>query len=324
MEERIDILIAKKLTGEATNEELVELQDWAVQSEENGAALSEAEMMWRESDELFTQPQFNTAKGWAKVSAGMNTTAPVVKAPAKRVIFSPWIKTTIAAAAVLLVGFFIVNTFKDFGTTEILAANGDKEVVLPDNTVVTLYKGSSLSYNKSFDKELREVTLNGDAFFDVARNEEKAFIISAGEVDVKVLGTSFYTKSGANAYVAVVTGKVQMSKANGKAKLILTPGETGTLNNGSLIEELTDVNDLLYWKTGNINFEDIALEDLIIRLDKIFADEIRLSENMQQDTRKQMININFTKQTLQEMLEELCMVSKCSLQKTDNGYTIAQ
>jgi len=324
MEERIHILIAKKLTGEATDTEIQELEQWAGQSAENDAALIEAEELWLDSDKLFTQPKFDTVRGWERVSAKMNATVNVAPA-GKRVIFSPGIKTTIAAAAILLIGFFIVNTIQDLGDTEIIASNGNKEVVLPDNTVVTLYKGSSLSYGKNFDKKLREVTLNGDAFFDVARNEEKPFIISAGEVDVQVLGTSFYTKSGVDAYVAVVTGKVQMSKKdNAQAKLILTPGETGALYNGSLVEELTDVSDLMYWETGSIKFEDVALEQLVTRLDKIFAEEIRLSENLPQEIRSQVININFAQQSLPEMLEELCMVSKCSLKKSDNGYTIAQ
>lgn len=324
MEERIHILIAKKLTGEATGAEIQELEQWAGQSAENHAALTEAEELWLDSDQLFNMPKFDTARGWEKVSARMD--APVAVAPTgKRVMFSPWIKTTIAAAAVLLIGFFIVNTIQSLGDTEIIAANGNKEVVLPDNTVVTLYKGSTLSYNRSFDNKLREVTLTGDAFFDVARNEEKPFVISAGGVDVKVLGTSFYTKSGADAYVAVVTGKVQMSKKhNGQARLILTPGETGTLHNGSLVEELTDVNDLMYWKTGSIKFEDVALEQLVGRLDKIFAEEIRLSENLPEEIRNQVININFVQQSLPEMLEELCLVSKCQLKQTDNGFIIVQ
>ena len=94
---------------------------------------------------------------------------------------------------------------------------------LSDGSVVALNKNSTLSYPKSFDTKLRQVTLKGEAFFEVKRNFEQAFIISAGESFVKVLGTSFNVKAyadSANVEVTVVSGLVQLYTLNDNSDTI--------------------------------------------------------------------------------------------------------
>ncbi len=322
MEERIHILIAKKLTGEASAEELRELDTWAANGD-NHIALRDMERLWQESDGLLSGPKFDKNAAWEKINTSINsaTQSPV---KGRTISFPAWTRTAIAAAAVLVIGLFVIIGVNRTGNVTIVADAGDKQVTLPDNSVVTLKQGGILAYHKSFNEENRDIVLQGEAFFEVARNEQKPFIINAEDVSVKVLGTSFYVKSGKTAYVAVVTGKVQMALNKDTAlKLILTPGETGQLKDDALAEDVTDVYDLMYWKTGTLNFTGIPLAEVAARLDKIFSASVRLSDVMPADARNQVVNITFNQQTLEEMLHELCLVTQCTMQQENNNYIIA-
>ena len=322
MEERIHILIAKKLTGEASAEELRELDTWAANGD-NRAALRDTERLWQDSDSLLAGPKFDKGAAWEKISAGINNTS-TIQSKGRTIVFPAWTRTAMAAAAVLVIGLFVIIGVNKTGNVTVIADAGDKQVTLPDNSTITLKQGAILAYHKSFNEEDRNITLQGEAFFDVARNEQMPFIINAGDVCVQVLGTSFYVKCGKAAYVAVVTGKVQVTAIkNTTNKLILTPGETGQLENGKLMEDATDIYALMYWKTGNLNFADVPLAEVAARLDKIFAESVRLSEMMPAEAGRQVVNITFNQQTLEEMLRELCLVTQCSLQQDGNNYIIA-
>lgn len=324
MKERLNILLAKKLSGEATNTELDELA--AIMERDNSVReqVEEIQKGWNEIDELLadTSLDFDTQAAWDKVSGKLNKPDNYIQ-PKKTIALPMWIKASGAIAAILVVAFIILN-INSWNSTEFVAANGTKTIVLPDNSTIKLFKGSKITYDNSFGKENREVSLVGEAFFDIARDESKPFVINAEDVDVKVLGTSFYVESGNKAYVAVVTGKVDMSsrKGKGKQQLILTPGETGTLANGSLIEEKGIADDLKYWKNGKISFNDVALHELVTRLDKIFPDDILLSDKLTANTAGQLVTIEFTRQPLAEILQELCLVSDCELITNDDRFII--
>lgn len=89
----------------------------------------------------------------------------------------------------------------------------EQEVALPDGTTVRLAPGSSLVYEKAFDRRKREVYLRGEAFFKVKRDVAKPFVVHAGELVTEVLGTSFrirQNEKGKTTEVAVLTGKVSV------------------------------------------------------------------------------------------------------------------
>ena len=87
----------------------------------------------------------------------------------------------------------------------------------PDGSIVTLNRNSKLIFPKHFTKNVREVTITGEAFFDVKPNTSKPFIINAGNVQVKVLGTSFNVcayPGTETVEVVVESGKVQVTRKN--------------------------------------------------------------------------------------------------------------
>jgi transmembrane sensor len=125
---------------------------------------------------------------------------------------------------------FTANLPPDNATSEITTRNGSKtNVVLPDGTQVWLNAGSKLSYPKSFGNTNREVVLTGEAFFDVVHNTEKPFIIHTVSMNIKVLGTRFNVKSYPNdkaTVASLIRGSIEVSfKDRPAEKIILKPNE---------------------------------------------------------------------------------------------------
>jgi ferric-dicitrate binding protein FerR (iron transport regulator) len=109
------------------------------------------------------------------------------------------------------------------------------KTILPDNTIVWLNSSSTISYPNNFDGNTRTVELIGEAFFDVTHDETKPFIIQSGDIQVKVLGTSFNFKHYAedtHAVLAVETGTVTLS-AGTSAATTLNAGKYATVDNKS-------------------------------------------------------------------------------------------
>lgn len=138
-------------------------------------------------------------------------------------------------------------------------------IVLPDRSVVHLNSGSILTYPEKFDENSREVILEGEAFFEVTRNPAVPFIVKSGQLETRVLGTSFNIKAypgEQNVQVAVATGKVAVTqKSNndsGQEPLILVPNEIASYDasKGSLTKTISDVTDMMAWKDGIMVLED--------------------------------------------------------------------
>ncbi|WP_133055257.1 FecR family protein [Niastella koreensis] len=128
-----------------------------------------------------------------------------------------------------------------------------KQVQLADGTVIWLEPGSSLHYPAQFNDSTREINFTGEAFFDVAKNPAKPFIIHTGTIRTRVLGTSFTVKAytPVSQEVTVVTGRV-MVQADSKTKtniqpLTVTPNQQASWNNQRRQLEKKDLPSTLYY-----------------------------------------------------------------------------
>ena len=148
-------------------------------------------------------------------------------------------------------------------------------IVLADGTTIRLNSESSLTYPESFTNETREVKLTGEAFFEVARNEQKPFIVESGEINTTVLGTSFNIKAfpDKNIEVSVATGKVKVTSQSvdqGTDKeVLLTPNQQAVYEpSGSLQKREVDLSKYLAWQEGRIIFDEIPLGEAILILER--------------------------------------------------------
>ncbi|MCB0661919.1 MAG: FecR domain-containing protein [Saprospiraceae bacterium] len=150
-----------------------------------------------------------------------------------------------AAAVLILVAFVFLlqNNFLGNRTEMFYATTNQetKQIELPDGSIVTLNENSTLKVSVDFGTANRSVTLSGEAFFDVTRNENQPFIISADHIKVEVLGTSFNVRDYADekeAEVEVKSGKVKVSPPNQSKGVLLEKGDLALLDlNAKMLEK---------------------------------------------------------------------------------------
>ena len=120
------------------------------------------------------------------------------------------------------------------------------QIQLPDGSVVRLNSSSSLTYDKNFGKNIREVSLTGEAFFDVSKDSSHPFIIHTNVIDIKVLGTAFNVRSypgDQNTETSLIRGKVEVTLKNrSNEKVYLNPNEKLVVANNSAFVNRTLVN----------------------------------------------------------------------------------
>lgn len=192
-----------------------------------------------------------------------------------------WLGMAATLALLLSVGYFTYTNFHQEPTLQPIVEMikttewGKKmNITLADGTEVRLNSGSTLKFPDRFQGNTREVELSGEAFFNVARNSDKPFIIKSGEVETMVLGTSFnvntYPESKQVA-VTVATGKVKVTSRENE--IFLLPNEQGVFDkkSKSISKEKIDIAAFLHWKDGIIHFEDAELSQVLRTLERWYG-----------------------------------------------------
>ncbi|PTS99428.1 hypothetical protein DBR11_12390 [Pedobacter sp. HMWF019] len=159
---------------------------------------------------------------------------------------------------------------------------GQYQVELPDGTVVWLNAASSLQFPESFqDGQQRRVTLTGEAYFQVARDTKRPFIVHTDEQDVKVLGTHFNINSYKEENAVKTTlleGSVEISFS--KHTLILKPGEQAIRRGENIQIHAVDTEDAIAWKNGKLKFSNENIHELMHRIARWYDVEVVYEGNM--------------------------------------------
>lgn len=189
-------------------------------------------------------------------------------------------------AAVLLVAFISSYMFFDarYGSFD-AAANtitvppGQRvNLSLSDGTKVYLNAGSTFTYPSLFAEDMREVELNGEAFFEVSANKKRPFIVRTHVCDVEVLGTKFNVdayEQGDSFSAALMEGKIKVkNNLNPSNVVLLSPNNKVTLSQGKLdVSSISDY-DVYRWKEGLICFKNLNFVDLMKRIEKYYGIEL--------------------------------------------------
>src|SRR5699024_4700831 len=148
---------------------------------------------------------------------------------------------------------------------------GTYSLVLADGTKVWLNAGSKLTYPSQFSGNMREISLTGEAYFEVATNAQHPFIVHTRQQEIKVLGTSFnvqaYLDNKTNT-TTLVEGKVAVHK--GKEQWLLKPGqqiETNRLGS-SVLHKNVNMSEIIAWKNGYFRFDKANIQTIMKRLSR--------------------------------------------------------
>jgi ferric-dicitrate binding protein FerR (iron transport regulator) len=228
-----------------------------------------------------------------------------------------------AVAAILVIAFLVWNPF---GSSDIRVAASDRnmQVVLPDQSVIMLRKGSSMSYPKAFAANERRVSLKGEAFFEVTHNEQQPFVVDAQSVSVKVLGTSFDVLCNAQtADVSVATGKVQVaSKTEGSKAVILTPGNKVHYEHGELAPAVMNGFEAA-WKKDTLHFNGTPLAMVLSAISGAKDTVVRADVSLTALQLQQAITVSLPlSQPLEDMLTEICLITHCRWERRGSSYVI--
>lgn len=182
------------------------------------------------------------------------------------------------ALAIVVLGSILFFIFKaDLSNREIVITTGNQRINQPvelrDGSRIFLNRNSRLIYTRHFGKKEREVILNGEAFFEIARDTAKPFIIKAGKANVKVLGTSFDVlteNEESKVQVFVKTGTVMLYNNTGSRNIIVEPGYVGTIDSTSTMKKINKDPNYLAWKTGYLVYDGQKLEVVFKDLKKVY------------------------------------------------------
>lgn len=208
--DRIWILLGKQLSGEISSAELLELETLLKDDPEAAASRELAAAIWQTPIQEVSTADNSKERIWDTVGPQLQPRRhhPVVRR----------LLTAAAAAAVLAAawtGWQFIRPAAPVLQQLSSAPGGKSRVALPDGSIVWLNRNTQLHYEKNgFGKQHREITLTGEAFFDVAKSEGIPFIIHAGKVDIRVLGTAFNVKAYAGdsaVFTTLVRGKIAVS-----------------------------------------------------------------------------------------------------------------
>ncbi|MCX6252535.1 MAG: FecR domain-containing protein [Bacteroidetes bacterium] len=222
--------------------------------------------------------------------------------------YSRVIRIAAVILLILLPSFFL---YRYFTRPEALRIHGSGEIVenrLPDGTSVTLNTAAILEYPSRFTGNYRDVSLSGEAWFEVAHDKTKPFIISNGRVRIEVLGTSFYvnTKSPDGTIELILsTGKVSVYYADTPSEpVILLPGQKAEIsaNTRRISLATNEYQNFLSWKTKVLYFNDDPMANIIRDLNKVYHSSIEIKNKRLSACR---ITATFDKQSLSSILNVL-------------------
>ena len=266
---KIDIqLLGKYLSGEATPDEAIAINDWlAIPGKRE--EFEQIARTWQ----LFTGTVHRlpvVAEEWTKLQT-------VLPAPEKKPLFSHYFM------AALLTGILVALSIWYTHTAPVkwqYTSEGIVRSKLPDSSAIVINKGSKIGYTANFNKKDRLVLLDGECFFDVTPDKDKPFIIHTDKLSIEVIGTSFNVRKEGNVIeVTVKTGKVKMY--TDEHTLIVSAGQTGiyeTLSGKLSLKDTIDEN-LLGYATGDFYFRDMSLQEIAHYLENAFDVKIIIDDD---------------------------------------------
>lgn len=184
-----------------------------------------------------------------------------------------------------------------------------RQIMLPDGTKVWINNESTFTYPQTFGKKNREVTIIGEAFFEVKTDSLHPFIVKTGTMQVKVYGTSFNVNSNtrdSTVQTTLVTGKISINDINGNNITMLSPGHLASFNTGDRKVEIKKVNTEIYtlWRKGLIVFDKASLREITDKISDLYNVHVTINSQSKLENR---INFVFRKtqplNTVMEMLE---------------------
>ncbi|WP_020530104.1 FecR family protein [Flexithrix dorotheae] len=340
MEERIWELITKYLSNEASESEMEELQTFLNADEEAEQLFEQASAIWLKHKRL--PSKYDLELGKAKLKSKLlqqqlkekNQNGKVKKLKVSKKIY----QTILVAASI---SFLLISTFiilpKYYTTPEAEVVWTEKSVPkgmratysMPDGSKIKVNSNSKIRFREDFaQNDVREVFLEGEAFFEVAKNPEKPFVVITNNIRTKVLGTVFNVRAYEgehDIYVSLVEGSVAVynKEQNNKAvPVLLTPSDQfifNKTNSTGNIKSKTDLTSFISWKDNILIFNNEPLGKITEVLENWYGVEIIFQNHQLKNC---LIKASFQNEPLNNVLEVLKYATSLHYSTNEDGIII--
>jgi transmembrane sensor len=280
------------------------------------------EKYWKELKNMNDKSEINVDQAWNKVWSRIREIETITTEKPDKLKFLRNRFLQIAAIGLIILGLGAAVTYllsPDSFSRKITASTGSDEknlrLTLPDGSNVFLNRNTILSYRASFGTTGRNVTLSGEAFFEIEPDGDNPFTVDAGKAKVKVTGTSFNVITNNNdsaVEVFVETGQVILSDNAGTKNLLLDAGYIGTIDKEVSGKALNNNPNYRAWNTGVLKYDGQTLDVVFNDLKRTYNMEIAVDDqgileqpwvttidNLSQDTIIRLIcasfNLSYTK-----------------------------
>lgn len=363
------VLMARKLSGEASDDELMELDQLLRQDQHANYSREILHDLWESRHAIDSQFAENKYKELVLQIKNMgldngqftqddhyingSQTETIKEGRSKWRYIVGVFAISVCITAVI---FFNVSKVPRKEITEQLAKNeistrkGSKtNLVLPDGTKVWLNSSSKLEYTKEYGNKTREVTLIGEAYFDVVKNAEKPFVIHTNKMDIKVVGTVFNVKcypGDKTTETSLVRGSIEVTMKDRQEKIMLKPNEKLIINNEEIKDDkkivlakqaqtitqkpiillshltlLPKDNTIIEtaWVRNRLIFVSETFEDVALKMERWYSVNIVFADG---PLKKAFLTGSFEKETITEALNALELTTGFSYSMKNNNVII--
>ena len=296
--------------GECNPDEKGRVEAWKAENETNKKEFDKLTILWEQSREISQKSTVNADAAWERFKH-LRDQKDRGALPAKVVSFQSNRFRIISIAAAL---FFILGIgflFRMIGLKQepapvqvvmlkIQSTTATLTDTLPDGSVVTLNKNSMVEYPEAFPDSIRAIKMEGEVFYEVAKNAAKPFIISTQTGIIKVVGTSFNVKSRkGSTEVIVETGLVEVSY--NRQKVELTAGKQVKVNVGDSVLQAENTSERLYKYFRNRQFicDNTPLSELATILNEAYSVNIVIEKQSISNLR---LTTTFSDESLENIL----------------------
>jgi transmembrane sensor len=296
----------------------------------NARLINEMRRNWEMLGSYNNQKNVNASKAWEKLNERLHEenlvppNAPLARSGGSRRMLQ---------YAAMLVGLAILGAATFWAITRqeapqmvsVLNAQGKNTMVetLTDGTIVYVGKQTTFEYPVKFSKSDRKVALNGQAYFDVAKNPQKPFIIETESAYIQVLGTAFNVKSyrPKEFELIVERGKVKVSlKSNPSVSQTVVAGEKMVISKNSLLKSAWEDDGSLAWRLGQMQFKDETLQNIVKVINSNYHSNITIAD---EQTANRRLTVTFDENSLSTITELICITLNLQSEKRNNQIILS-
>jgi len=318
----IDELLAKRLAGETAPEEEQLIEAWLQESADNRQYFEGLQRLWEQAplSRAATLPAVDTEQALQNVKAQLRLGA--ATPPARMIPMYRWVSAAAAMLAVVVAAVLFLRNPAEKQEVQIAATATTLTDTLTDRSVVVLNRNSGLQIAGNFNKKERRMRLSGEAYFAVAPNQEKPFVIEVERLEVKVVGTEFNVDSRSQpgrVIVTVTSGKVQLSA--GDQNVLLTANEQAVYETttGRITRSTKPDQNVLAYKNRTFFYDATPLGKVVQELSDVYGVNISLKNK---DLENCILIARYDNLELKRVLELIADTFTLTIERTEGKVVL--